>query len=79
MASVVVPVAVRAVNVPAAAADPPMAGGLARYVLNPVPLTVLLADKVVNAPVLAEEAPIVTPLIAITVEPKACGVAPKVI
>ena len=56
-----------------------MAGGLARYVLNPVPLTVLLADKVVNAPVLAVDAPILTPLIAVTVEPKACGVAPKVI
>ena len=47
---VVLPVLVSVVNVPAAAAVPPMAGGLARYVLNPVPETVLLALNVVNAP-----------------------------
>jgi hypothetical protein len=46
------------VNVPAAAAVPPIAGGLARYVLNPVPLTVELADKVVNAPAAADVPPI---------------------
>jgi hypothetical protein len=33
-------------------AVPPIAGGDARYVLNPVPLTVLLAESVVNEPVL---------------------------
>jgi hypothetical protein len=51
-------VAVNDVNVPAAAAVPPIAGGLAKYVLNPVPETVLDADSVVNAPVLAVVAPI---------------------
>ena len=50
-------VAVRVVNAPAAGAVPPIAGGLARYVLNPVPLTVLDADSVVNAPVPAVVAP----------------------
>jgi hypothetical protein len=50
-------VAVSDVNVPAAAAVPPIAGGLAKYVLNPVPETVLDADSVVNAPVLAVVAP----------------------
>ena len=50
--------AVTVVNVPAAAAVPPIAGGLAKYVLNPVPETVLDADSVVNAPVLAVVAPI---------------------
>lgn len=48
----------RVVNDPAAAAVPPIAGGDARYVLNPVPLTVEEADKVVNAPVLALVPPI---------------------
>ena len=56
--------AVTVVNVPAAAAVPPMAGGLARYVLNPVPETVLLALNVVNAPVLAVVAPTEALLIA---------------
>ena len=51
------------VNAPAAAAVPPMAGGLARYVLKPVPLTVLLALNVVNAPVLAVVAPTLALLI----------------
>ena len=37
------------VNAPAAAAVPPIAGGLAKYVLNPVPLTVAEADSVVAA------------------------------
>ena len=60
--------ALSVVNEPAAAAVPPIAGGLARYVLNPVPETVLLALSVVNAPVLAVVAPtdallIVPPLI----------------
>lgn len=58
MAVVNVPV----VNVPAAAAVPPIAGGDARYVLKPVPLTVLEADNVVNAPVDAVVAPTVVPL-----------------
>jgi hypothetical protein len=44
---VVVPVAVSAVNVPAAAAVPPIAGGDARYALNPAPDTVLDAENVV--------------------------------
>ncbi|WP_217589743.1 hypothetical protein [Burkholderia sp. GbtcB21] len=39
------------VNLPAAAAVVPIAGGDARYVLKPVPLTVLDAESVVNAPV----------------------------
>jgi hypothetical protein len=64
-ASVVVPVAVSVVKVPAAAADPPIAGGLAKYVLNPVPLTVELADNVVNAPVDAVVAPILVLLIVL--------------
>ena len=55
---VVLPVLLSVVNAPAAGAVPPMAGGLARYVLKPVPLTVLDADKVVNAPVEAVVAPI---------------------
>jgi hypothetical protein len=38
---------------------PPIAGGEARYVLNPVPDTVLDADRVVKAPVLAVVAPTV--------------------
>jgi len=46
------------VNVPAAGAVPPMAGGDARYVLKPAPLTVDDALKVVNAPVLAAVEPI---------------------
>jgi hypothetical protein len=45
------------VNEPAAAAVPPIAGGLARYVLNPVPETVLDADSVVNAPAAAAVPP----------------------
>ena len=43
-------VAVKIVKVPAAAVVPPIAGGEAKYVLNPVPETVELALKVVNAP-----------------------------
>jgi hypothetical protein len=35
-----------------------MAGGEARYVLNPVPDTVLLADKVVNEPAAGAVPPI---------------------
>ena len=54
---VVLPVLANVVNVPAAAAVPPMAGGEARYVLKPEPLTVLEALNVVNAPVLAVVAP----------------------
>ncbi|HEP6287571.1 TPA: hypothetical protein VDA67_006054 [Burkholderia vietnamiensis] len=45
-------------NDPAAAAVPPMAGGDARYAENPAPLTVLDADNVVKAPVLAVVEPI---------------------
>jgi hypothetical protein len=48
----------RVVKVPAAGVVPPMAGGEAKYVLNPVPLTVLLADNVVKAPVDAVVDPI---------------------
>jgi hypothetical protein len=51
--------AVMVVPVMAAAAVPPMAGGLARYVLNPVPLTVLDALRVVNAPAAGVVAPTV--------------------
>lgn len=47
-----------AVNVPAAGVVPPIAGGEARYVENPVPETVELADKVVNDPAAAAEPPI---------------------
>ena len=53
------PLTVNCVKVPAAAAVPPIAGGDAKYVENPAPLTVLLADNVVNAPVLVVVAPIV--------------------
>ena len=51
------------VNVPVFAAVPPIAGGEARYVLKPVPDTVLDALKVVNAPVDAVVAPTDVPLI----------------
>ena len=46
------------VPVMAAGAVPPIAGGLAKYVLNPVPLTVEDAESVVNAPVEAVVEPI---------------------
>ena len=49
--------AVMVVPVMAAAVVPPMAGGLARYVLKPVPLTVLLALRVVNDPAAAAVPP----------------------
>jgi hypothetical protein len=52
--------AVKVVNVPAAALDPPIAGGLARYVLKPAPLTVELADSVVNEPAAAVDCPTAT-------------------
>jgi hypothetical protein len=55
LAVIVVPPSV--VNVPAAAAVPPMAGGEARNVVKPAPLTVEVADSVVNAPVEAVVAP----------------------
>ena len=48
----------RVVNVPAAAVVPPIAGGEAKYVLNPVPDTVLDADNVVNEPAAAVVPPI---------------------
>ena len=64
---VVLPVLLSVVNVPAAAAVPPIAGGLARYVLNPVPETVLDADSVVNAPVDAVDAPMLELLIVLLV------------
>lgn len=54
---------VKSENLPVFAVVPPIAGGLAKYVLNPVPETVDEADKVVNAPALA------------TVEPMAGGEA----
>ena len=59
----------------AAAAVPPMAGGEARYVLKPVPLTVEDAESVVNAPVFAVVAPTVplcgptNPVFAVIVVP----------
>jgi hypothetical protein len=53
-----VPVSV--VNVPAAGDVPPIAGGLARYAVNPAPDTVLEAVSVVNDPV---EPLIVVPVI----------------
>jgi len=56
--NVIAPVAPSVVNAPVLAAVDPMAGGEARYVLNPVPETVEDADKVVNAPVPAVVAPI---------------------
>lgn len=43
--------ALSVVKAPVPAVVLPMAGGEARYVLNPVPLTVLDALRVVNAPV----------------------------
>ena len=61
-------VAVIVVPVIAAAVVPPIAGGEARYVLNPAPETVLDALKVVNAPVLAVVAPTV-PLMLIEAVP----------
>lgn len=54
--------AVIIVPVMAAAAVPPMAGGDARYVVKPAPLIVLVADRVVKAPVLAVDAPTVVAL-----------------
>ena len=45
-------------KVPAAAAVPPIAGGEAKYVLKPVPLTVLDADRVVKDPAAAAVPPI---------------------
>ena len=50
------------VKLPAAGDEPPIAGGEARYVLKPVPDTVELALKVVNAPAAAVRLPIVMPL-----------------
>ena len=58
----------KVVNAPAAAAVPPIAGGEARYVLKPVPLTVEEAESVVNAPVFAVVAPTV-PLILMLAVP----------
>jgi hypothetical protein len=55
---VVLPVELRFVNVPAAGVVPPIAGGLARYVEKPVPLTVLDALNVVKAPAAAAVPPI---------------------
>ena len=79
--------AVSAVADTAAAAVPPIAGGDARYVEKPAPLTVLLADRVVNAPVFGVVAPtvplcgptrpvfavIVVPVIAAAVVPPMAG------
>ncbi|WP_233854136.1 hypothetical protein [Paraburkholderia sp. HD33-4] len=56
------------VKLPAAAAVPPIAGGDARYVLKPEPLTVLLAASVVNDPVL--------PLIGVPVTPSSIVTIP---
>jgi len=62
--------AFKVVNDPAAAAVPPMAGGLARYVENPVPDTVLDALSVVNAPVFAAVEPIAGGLDRSSVPPR---------
>lgn len=61
---------VPAVKVPAAAAVPPMAGGEAKYVLNPVPDTVELAERVVNAPLFGVPLPMVPG--TVHVEPRSC-------
>jgi hypothetical protein len=50
-------VAPKVVKVPAAAAVPPIAGGDARYVLNPVPDTVEEDERVVNEPAAAAVPP----------------------
>lgn len=55
---VMVLVACRVVNFPDDGVVPPIAGGDARYVENPVPLTVLEALSVVNAPLEAVVFPI---------------------
>lgn len=55
---VIVLVACRVVNLPAAGVVVPIAGGEARYVLKPAPLTVLVAESVVKAPVDAVVEPI---------------------
>jgi len=47
---------------------PPIAGGLARYVLNPVPLTVEDALNVVNAPVFAAVEPMAGGLAKVSVD-----------
>lgn len=54
-------------NLPAAGVVVPMAGGDARYVLKPAPLTALLAASVVNEPVL----PLIGALV--TVPPEMVG------
>lgn len=59
---------VTVVKVPAAGVVPPIAGGEAKKVLNPVPLTVEVALSVVKAPVLAVVAPTV-PLMLIEAVP----------
>ena len=67
--------AVIVVPVMAAAAVPPIAGGEAKYEVKPAPLTVLDADKVVKAPVLAVEAPTVVALMdppVMTTAPAPC-------
>ena len=51
------PLAFSVVKLPAAAAVPPIAGGEAKYVLKPVPLTVEVADSVVKAPAAGAEPP----------------------
>ena len=55
--AVIAPVAPSVVNDPVLGVVVPIAGGDAKYVLNPVPETVELALKVVNAPVPAVVAP----------------------
>jgi len=55
---VVLPVTESVVKVPAAAVVPPIAGGEAKYVENPVPETVEDADNVVNEPAAAAVPPI---------------------
>jgi hypothetical protein len=64
-------VARNVVKVPAAAAVPPIAGGLARYVEKPVPDTVDDAESVVNTPVEGVVAPIDDALIVVPLKPVA--------
>ena len=53
-----VPEAAKVVNDPAAGVLPPIAGGFAKYDVNPAPEIVLDAFNVVNAPLLAVPEPI---------------------
>jgi hypothetical protein len=71
LAKVAVPVLVKVVNFPVDGEVAPIAGGLARYVLNPVPETVELALNVVKAPVEA----VVAPTVVLSTEPPVIATA----